>query len=102
MTEDIKLAILETTVSIIPSLQKAMLLEHRGDLNGWGPAPNHIQPVLGQLPEWKNVYIAARMGALGVTFSLGVGQVMAELIISEGRVPHYLRNMIEVLSPARL
>lgn len=102
LTEEVKLAILEATVSRIPSLREAVLVEHRGDLNGWAPAPNHIQPVIGQLPEWKNVHIAARMGALGVSLSLGAGQVMADLIVSEGCVPYCLRNMIEVLSPARL
>jgi len=78
------------------------LIEHRGDFEGWAPAPNNIQPVIGRLQEWDNAYIAARFGTLGMMLSLGAGQVMADLIIGEGRIPDRVKNMMEVLSPAGL
>ena len=102
VTEEIKLMILDAATGLLSGLQEGKLVEHRGDLNGWSPAPNHIQPLVGRLPKWENAYIATRMGALGVAMSLGVGEVMAALIISEGRVPDRVKTMMEVLSPARL
>jgi len=34
--------------------------------------------------------------------SLGAGQVIADLILAEGRIPDRVKTMMEVLSPARL
>ncbi len=101
-TEEEKIAILDGAIDLLPTLQEATLVEHRGDFEGWSPAPNHVQPVLGRLPEWDNAYVAARMGALGMAFSLGVGPVMADLIVAGGRATESVKNMMEVLSPARL
>jgi glycine/D-amino acid oxidase-like deaminating enzyme len=100
-TEEVKYELLNNAIDLLPSLGEAKLIEHRGDLEGWSPPPNHIQPVLGRLPDLDNVYVAARMGTLGQTMSLGVGQVMADLVIT-GRPPHRFREMMEHLSPARL
>ena len=102
LTEEAKVEILNDAIDLLPGLEEAKLIEHRGDLEGWTPAPNHIQPVLGLLPEWDNAYIAARLGTLGMTMSPGVGQVMADLIIAGGRIPCRIKTMMEVLSPARL
>jgi len=93
---------IDGVVELLPTLQEASVVEHRGDFEGWSPAPNHMQPVLGRLPEWDNVYVATRMGALGMAYSLGVGPLMADLIIGDGRIPESVKNMMEVLSPARL
>jgi len=101
-TEEEKTAIIDGVVELLPTMQEATVVEHRGDFEGWSPAPNHMQPVLGRLPEWDNVYVASRMGALGMAYSLGVGPVMADFIIGEGHAPESVRNMMEVLSPARL
>jgi len=101
-TEEEKTAMIDGVVELLPTLQEASVVEHRGDFEGWSPAPNHMQPVLGRLPEWDNAYIAARFGTLGMMLSLGAGQVMADLIIGEGRIPDRVKNMMEVLSPARL
>ena len=101
-TEEAKTKLLDDTIGLLPRLQEAKLVEHRGDFEGWAPAPNHIQPVIGRLAEWDNAYIAARFGTLGMMLSLGAGQIMAELIVGEGRIPDRVRTMMEVLSPTRL
>jgi len=98
LTEKVKMELLELAIDLLPSLKEAKIAEHRGDLEGWAPAPSRIQPILGRLPEWDNAYIAARMGTLGMMLSLGVGQVMADLILGGG---NRIKNMMEFLSPAK-
>jgi len=100
LTEEAKTAAMAAGISLLPRLEEAKIVEHRGDLEGW--APNRMQPVLGRLPELDNAYIAARMGTFGMMLSLGVGQVMADLIIAGGRVPDRIKTMMEFLSPANL
>jgi glycine oxidase len=99
-TEEAKMRLLTEAVDLLPSLSEARLVEHRGDFEGWSPPPRRIKPVLGRLPEWENVYVAARFGTLGMMMSLGAGQVMADLIAAEGRTPTRFKNLLEVLSPA--
>ncbi len=99
-TDEAKLALLDHAHALLPSLSEARVVEHRGDFEGWSPPPRRIQPVLGRLPEWENVYVAARFGTLGMMMSLGAGQVMADLIVAEGRVPVRFKHMLEVLRPA--
>ena len=99
-TEEAKMMLLTDALDLLPTLNEAKLVEQRGDFEGWSPPPRRIQPVLGRLPEWDNVYIAARFGTLGMMMSLGTGRVMADLIIAGGRVPFRFKNMMEVLRPA--
>jgi glycine oxidase len=99
-TEEAKMRLLNEAVDLLPSLSEAKLVEQRGDFEGWSPPPRRIQPVLGRLPEWENVYVAARFGTLGMMMSLGAGRVMADLIAAAGRVPARFKHMLEVLSPA--
>jgi glycine/D-amino acid oxidase-like deaminating enzyme len=94
--------LLTDALDLLPTLNEAKLVEQRGDFEGWSPPPRRIQPVLGRLPEWDNVYIATRFGTLGMMMSLGAGRVMADLIIAGGRVPVRFKNMMGVLSPAGL
>ena len=101
-TEEAKMLLLKDAVELLPSLGEAKLVEQRGDLECWSPPPRRIQPVLGRLPEWDNVYVATRFGTLGMMMSLGTGQVMAELIIAGGHAPGRFRRMLEVLSPTAL
>ncbi len=101
-TEEVKREILEDAIALLPRLKEAKLVEHRGDLEGWAPAPNNVQPVVGRLPKWDNAYIAAGFGTEGIMMSLGTGQVMAELIVNEGRLPNRIKTMMECLSPDRL
>jgi len=100
LTENARNAAMEAGISLLPGLEAAKIVEHRGDLEGW--APNYMQPVLGLLPEWENAYIAARMGTYGMMLSLGVGQVMADIIIGDGHAPDRIKDMMDFLSPARL
>ena len=99
-TEEGKMLLLKDAVELLPSLGEAKLVEQRGDLECWSPPPRRIQPVLGRLPEWDNVYVATRFGTLGMMMSLGTGLVMAELVIGGGRAPGRFRRLLEVLSPA--
>jgi glycine/D-amino acid oxidase-like deaminating enzyme len=101
-TEDARRVLIEEATDLMPTLNEARLVEHRGDFLCYSPPPKHIQPVLGRLPEWENVYIATRCGGMGIMLSLGVGQVMAGLIISGGRIPDTVKTMMEILSPARM
>lgn len=101
-TEEGKLMLLKDATELLPSLTEAKLVEHRGDFEGWSPPPNRIRPVLGRLPDWDNVHIAARFGTLGMMLSLGTGRVMADLIQGGDRIPVRFKHLIEVLSPAGL
>ena len=102
LTDEARMEIMEGAVDLLPELEQAKLVEQRGDLEGWAPGPCFMQPVLGRLPEWDNVYIAARLGTLGMTMSLAVGQQMADLIVAEGQLPLYAKATMEYLSPAKL
>ena len=101
-TQEARMRLLDDAIDLLPTLGEAKLVEQRGDFEGWSPPPKRIQPVLGRLPEWENVYIATRFGTLGMMMSPGTGRVMADLIVAGGRVPARFKNMIEVLSPAAL
>jgi glycine/D-amino acid oxidase-like deaminating enzyme len=102
ITEEVKNRLMDESIRLLPRLGEAKLIEHRGDFEGWSPPPNRIQPVLGRLTEWDNAYVAARLGTLGQTMSLGAGESMAELIVNGGRSPHRFKYMMDYLSPARL
>lgn len=101
-TEEVKREIMDDVTNLLPRLKEAKLVEHRGDLEGWSPPPNNVQPILGRLPQWDNAYIAAGFGTEGIMMSLGTGQVMADLIVNGGRIPNRIKTMMEHLSPARL
>ena len=60
LTEGVKQQILEGVVEILPALEDATILEHRGDLLAMAPTPPHHKPVMGRLPRWQNGYVAAR------------------------------------------
>jgi len=96
-----KLRIIEGAVELIPSLNEAKFIEHRGDLLHWAPGPRHWQPALGRMPNWDNVYVAVRI-PLGIAMSLGVSRFMADIIIGQGKPSYRYQKMMEALSPARL
>ncbi len=101
LTEEVKTTLINGAVSMLPRLEEAKIIEHRGDLLAWSPPPNHFQPVLGRLTEWDNAYIAGRL-PFGILMSPGVGQIMADLIMRDGKPPDRFRTMLDYLSPARL
>lgn len=100
ITTEVKEELIQTSLEILPSLAASTIVDHRGDLEGFGPAPVYVEPMLGRLPEWDNVYIAFRFGTMGVMASLGTGECMAELIASQGRIGGRYRTLLGYLSPA--
>ncbi len=93
---------LEGAIDLLPSLQEAKLIEHRGDFEAYSVPPKNIQPVIGRLPKWDNAYVAARFGTMGFNMALGTGQCMADLITNRGLAPVRVKTMMDILSPARL
>ena len=99
LSEETKLAALEGVVGVLPALEDATIVEHRGDLLAMAPTPPYQKPVMGRFPEWRNAYVAARYGGDGVCMSPAAGELMAELI-DTGRAPLRARRMFECLAPA--
>jgi glycine oxidase len=99
LSEETKLAALQGVVQILPALEEATIVEHRGDLLAMAPTPPYQKPVMGRLPEWRNGYVAARFGGDGVCMSPVTGELMAELI-DTGRAPLRARRMFGCLAPA--
>ena len=87
-------------LKILPELEDAKIIDHRGDLMSWAPEPLRSKPVMGLLPDLDNAYITARI-AFGMSMSAGVGQAMADLII-DGQPPNFLKKMMQTLSPSAL
>jgi glycine oxidase len=100
LSETEKMEMLEAGLNIVPELENARIVEHRGDLMCWGPPPVRHKPVLGKVPGWDNAYVASRI-AFGFTLSVGVGTAMAALIAT-GEAPFNMRNMMKTLSPANM
>jgi glycine/D-amino acid oxidase-like deaminating enzyme len=99
LSEETKLAALEGVVRVLPALEDATIVEHRGDLLAMAPTPPYQKPVMGRFPEWRNAYVAARFGGDGVCMSPATGELMAELI-DTAQVPLRARHMFECLAPA--
>jgi glycine/D-amino acid oxidase-like deaminating enzyme len=98
LSEETKLATLEGVARVLPALEDATIVEHRGDLLAMAPTPPHQKPVMGRFPEWRNAYVAARFGGDGVCMSPAAGEVMAELI-DTGQAPLRARHLFECLAP---
>jgi len=94
-TEEAKTSIMSAAVDLFPKLEEAKLVEHRAGLEAW--QPNGGLPMLGRLPGWDNVYLAAWLATWGIQWSPAVGRVMADLIVKG-----HTEESIEPLSPARL
>jgi glycine oxidase len=98
LSEEVKLEVVKGVARILPALEDATIVEHRGDLLAMAPAPPYQKPVMGRLPEWQNGYIASRFGGDGVCMSPATGELMAELI-DTGKAPLRARRMFERLAP---
>lgn len=99
LSDEIKTVNIERAMSLLPELLKdAELVEHRGDLLAYGPAPYFHKPVLGRFPNWENGYIASRFGGYGINMSIGAGETMAHLIV-DSEAPFETKQMVEILSP---
>ncbi len=100
LSEEVKLKVVTGVARILPALEDATIVEHRGDLLAMAPTPPYQKPVMGRLPEWQNGYVASRFGGDGVCMSPATGELMAELI-DTGKVPLRARRMFERLAPRR-
>jgi glycine oxidase len=94
-TQEGMMKLIEAAVGLVPRLEEAKVIEHRVGLEAWPPIG--LQPVLGQLSGWDNVYVAARLQTMGVIMSLAVGRIMADLIV-KGQI----ESSVDHLSPARI
>jgi glycine/D-amino acid oxidase-like deaminating enzyme len=101
LSEKVGIKTLEDATDMVADLKHAGFIEHRGDLLACAPEMPFNRPVLGQLGNWENGYIATRFGGLGICLSPGAGGIMADLI-ADGEVPFRARQMMEHLSPSRL
>ena len=100
LSEETKMAALAGVVKILPALEDATIVEHRGDLLAMAPTPPYQKPVMGRFPDWQNAYVAARFGGDGVCMSPAAGELMAELIAT-GQTPLRARRMFEEIAPGR-
>jgi glycine oxidase len=98
LSEEVKQEVVKGVARILPALEDATVVEHRGDLLAMAPTPPYQKPVMGRFPEWQNGYIASRFGGDGVCMSPAVGELMAELI-DTGKTPLRARRMFERLAP---
>ncbi len=98
LSEEVKLKVVKGVARILPALEDAVIVEHRGDLLAMAPTPPYQKPVMGRIPSWKNGYVASRFGGDGVCMSPATGELMAELI-DTGKAPLRARRMLEWLAP---
>ena len=98
LTEELKLRTVSGCAEILPALEAAKLLEHRGDLLAMPSSAPFQKPTLGRLPRWENGYVATHFGGLGINMSPAAGELMAELITT-GRRPLRAAQTLAHLSP---
>ena len=98
LSEEVMQEVVKGVARILPALEDATIVEHRGDLLAMAPTPPYQKPVMGRFPKWQNGYIASRFGGDGVCMSPATGELMAELI-DTGKVPLRARRMFERLAP---
>ncbi len=99
LSDEVALQIMTRVTRILPSLEQARFVEHRGDLLAFAPPAPCERPVLGRIPGWENAHVATRFGGSGMMLSPGVGELMAELV-ADGSIPPRAQQLMNVLSPA--
>lgn len=99
LSDEAALQVMARVTRILPSLEQARLVEHRGDLLAYAPPAPCERPVLGRIPGWENAHVATRFGGSGMMLSPGVGELMAGLV-ADGSIPLRARQLMDVLSPA--
>jgi glycine/D-amino acid oxidase-like deaminating enzyme len=83
---------------ILPALDEAKLVEHRGDLLAMRATAPFQKPTLGRLPQWENGYLATHFAGEGIMMSPAAGELMAELIAT-GRRPLRAAQTLAQLAP---
>lgn len=76
-----------TAIRLVPALANSQITETWAGLR---PKTPDGRPILGTLPGWENVTIAAGHNSVGIILSAITGQSVAELV-STGRVPEIVR-----------
>ena len=99
LSDEIKTTNIEAAMKLLPELEDSELVEHRGDLLAYGPDPFYHKPVMGRIPGWGNGYVATRFGGLGIHLSVGVGEIMADLIVND-EMPLQAKHIFECLGPS--
>jgi glycine oxidase len=97
-SEEVMHKVVKGVARILPALEDATIVEHRGDLLAMAPTPPYQKPVMGRFPGWQNGYVASRFGGDGVCMSPATGELMAEFI-ETGEAPLRARRMFERLAP---
>jgi len=98
LREETPARITRDVTQIIPGLERARLVEHRGDLLAYAPPAPCERPILGRIPGWENAHLATRFGGSGMMLSPGAGELMAGLV-ADGTIPPRARRLMDVLSP---
>ncbi|MEK7872679.1 MAG: glycine oxidase ThiO [Chloroflexota bacterium] len=83
VTEEGRASIAATVRRLAPALEGAQVVEYRAGLR---PISADGLPLLGAVPGWRNVCMAAGYGRKGILLSAATGQAMAGLI-AHGRAP---------------
>lgn len=76
-----------TAIRLVPELANSRVIAAWGGLR---PKTPDSQPILGALPDWENVTIAAGHNSVGIILSAITGQGIAELVRT-GCVPEIIR-----------
>lgn len=58
---------------------------------GWRPLTYDDIPIIDRAPKWKNAYVAAGHGMLGLSMGMVTGKLIQEII--SGETPHIDRNL---------
>jgi glycine oxidase len=98
LTEQLKLRTLASCTEVLPALEEAKLVEHRGDLLALRVSAPFQKPTLGRLPQWQNGYLATHFAGLGINMSPAAGELMAELIAT-GKPPLRAAQVLGHLAP---
>ncbi|MBW2542030.1 MAG: FAD-binding oxidoreductase [Deltaproteobacteria bacterium] len=98
LTDELRLRTVSACAEILPALEDAKLLEHRGDLLAIPTSAPYQKPLLGRIPQWQNGYLATHFGGLGINMSPAAGELMAEFIAT-GRPPLRAAQTLAHLAP---
>lgn len=74
-------SMLNQAAQIIPEIREARLLEH---VVGLRPMTSSGLPLVGRVHKWQNAYLANGGGSKGVLLSVGIAQVIRDLLM-EGK-----------------
>lgn len=94
VTPDGKASILKTLSAMAPALSGATIIDSRVGLR---PVCLDGLPIIGQAPEWQNVFLSMGYGRKGILLGPLIGECLAALILKDP-VPY----PIDVFNPLRL